>query len=90
MKKPPKFDEKTKRKTRGSIDKKPPKLDQEMRKKTNHSLFYTLLYRSEKPLKLCWENGEENLILIKDRNWELWIKGLSMISKKGMLLKALA
>ena len=34
-KKPPKLDEKIRKKTENLIDKKPPKLDEEMRKKTD-------------------------------------------------------
>ncbi len=46
MKKPPKLNDKTKRKTESMIDEKPPKLNKETRRKTDH-----LLVRSEKPPK---------------------------------------
>ena len=37
--KPPKLDEKIKRKTGGLIDEKPPKLNKKTREKTDHLLF---------------------------------------------------
>ncbi len=46
MKKPLKFDKKTKRKTGDLINKKPPKFNEEMRRKTDHSFA-----RGEKPPK---------------------------------------
>ena len=64
VKKPPKLDEKMRKKTGGLINEKPPKLDEETRRKTNH-----LYVAGVKNLRnLARKTVEENLILIGDRD----------------------
>ena len=64
IKKPPKLDEKTRRKTRSLIDEKPPKLNKETRRKTDH--LYVAEVKNFR--NLARKTVEENLILIEDRD----------------------
>ena len=65
------------KKTWGLINEKPLKLGKKTRKKTNHLILCMLFGRVEKSLKFNKKNGEKNLILIENRDEELWIKSLS-------------
>ena len=68
VKKSLKLDEKTKKKTRKVDWYKSPKLDEKMKKKINHFLFDVIAYRGWKISKIWLKNGEENLILIENRD----------------------
>ena len=80
--KPPKFNEKTRKKTGDLIDEKSPKLDKETRRKTD---YFVALQRVKTPQNLIKKTVEENRMLIDGLRvgTRLWIKGLSTTSTSG-------
>ncbi len=58
VKKPPKLNEKTRRKTGSSIDEKPPKLHEEMKKKTDY--LYVALLEMKNLQNLAKKIGRKN------------------------------